>query len=197
MPHAPQQKREHRTIIAGFGGQGVLTLGKLLCRASMREGKNVTYLPSYGSEVRGGTANCHVVVSPQTIFSPYVEEADTLIILNELSFDRFGDSIRPDGLFLLNSSLVDAEDSEHVRGVRFLPLPATRLATEMGASVVANVVMLGAFLTLSGLAQLESAEAEIRELLSERKSESIPVNLKALRKGHQLAADMQENAETV
>jgi 2-oxoglutarate ferredoxin oxidoreductase subunit gamma len=101
--------QEHRLIVAGFGGQGILTLGKLLCMAAMREGKKVTYLPAYGPEVRGGTANCQVVISSGIIYSPLVEQADSAIILNQLSYERFARALKPSGLLLVNSSGVDTD----------------------------------------------------------------------------------------
>jgi 2-oxoglutarate ferredoxin oxidoreductase subunit gamma len=174
---------EHRILIAGFGGQGILTLGKLLCNAAISEGKNVTYMPSYGTEVRGGTCNCHVVVSPEEIFSPYVEAADSLIILNELSYERFRPTLRRGGLMVLNTSMVDPETYEGDSDAHILGLPATETAGEMGNVLVANVLLLGVFIGATGLCEQESIEQAIREWLGEGKEEKIPLNLKAFRQG--------------
>lgn len=174
---------EQRILIAGFGGQGILTLGKLLCNAAISEGKNVTYMPSYGTEVRGGTCNCHVVISPEEIFSPYVEAADGLIILNELSYERFRPTLRPGGLLVLNTSMVDPETYEGDSDARILGLSATETAGEMGNVLVANVLLLGAFIGATGLCGAESIEQAIRDWLGEGKEEKIPLNLEAFRRG--------------
>ena len=182
--------QEHRIFIAGFGGQGILTLGKLLCLSAMNEGKQVTHLPSYGAEVRGGTAHCHVVISPTQIFSPLVEEADSLIILNELSFERFGNSIKPGGLLVLNSSLADAGDYANRHEVTVLPLPATERATEMGNVLVANAIMLGAFTRATRICRNESVERAFRHLLTGKRSKHLEINLEALRTGVLLADEV-------
>ena len=183
------QSDEHRIILAGFGGQGILTLGKLLCTAVMNEGKQTSYLPSYGSEVRGGTANCHVVISSSQIFSPYVDDPHWIIILNQLSFERFGDCLRPGGLAVLNTSLAEPGDWADTRDVTLLPIPATETAVEMGSIVVANVLMLGAFLRACRVCEAETVREAIGELLSGRKSDQIEINLQALETGMQLAAE--------
>jgi len=178
---------EHRLIVAGFGGQGVLTLGKLLCLAAISEGKQVTYLPSYGSEVRGGTANCNVVISTGEIFSPVVERADSLIILNELSFERFGGLVEEGGLLVLNTSLVDPGDYAQAHSARVLGVAATERALELGNLVVANVIMLGAFLGASGLCKSANVEKALGQTLTGRKSAALEINLCALQEGLELA----------
>ena len=178
---------EQRLIVAGFGGQGILTLGKLLCLAAMQEGRQVTYLPSYGAEVRGGTAHCHVVISPDPIFSPLVEQADSLLILNAQSFERFANSVRPGGLLVLNTSLADPGDYAVSHPVTLLPVPATERALELGTVLVANVLMLGAFMKAAGLCRDESVEAALRQSLTGRKSKSLEVNLQAYKAGAALA----------
>lgn len=178
---------EHRIIIAGFGGQGVLTLGKLLCMSVAAEGSEVTYLPSYGSEVRGGTANCHVVVSNSQIFSPFVETAHSALILNMPSFERFGERIRGGGALVLNTSLVEPGDYEEKHDLTVLGIPATETAAEMGTTLVTNVVMLGAFLRARGLCEPGSVEDSLREFLRGPKSDKIEINLRALARGAELA----------
>jgi 2-oxoglutarate ferredoxin oxidoreductase subunit gamma len=179
---------EHRLICAGFGGQGVLSLGKLLCISAMAEGKVVTYLQSYGAEVRGGTANCQVIVSSDTIYSPLVESADSLIILNQLSYDRFATCVKPGGLMLLNSSTIDPGPSPGgPADPRVLSLPATDLAVRMGNVRVANVILLGAFLQLTGLVKWESCEQALEDLWGDRKADLVGLNRRALRRGGELA----------
>lgn len=182
-----QLNEEHRVVIAGFGGQGILTLGELLCTVAMDAELHATYLPSYGSEVRGGTANCHVVVSPNPIFSPYVESADSLILLNQLSFERFVGQLKKGGLLTVNSSLVERAAVEQVRDARVIALPATETAAELGNVVVTNMVMLGAFCQASGIGSDGGYEAAMRKLWSGRKAALIELNLEAFAKGKKLA----------
>jgi 2-oxoglutarate ferredoxin oxidoreductase subunit gamma len=172
---------EHRLIVAGFGGQGVLSLGKILCISAMAEGQTVTYLPSYGAEVRGGTANCQVTISSHTIYSPLVELADSLIIMNQLSYDRFADRVRKGGLTVVNSSAVNVQEGP--ANGRVISLPATERAAEMGSVRVANVIMLGAFLATVPLVEWESCRRAMAELWGERKADLVELNARALELG--------------
>ena len=181
--------QEHRLIIAGFGGQGVLTIARLLCTAAMSEGKNVTYLPSYGAEVRGGTANCQVVVSSGVIYSRLVEQADSLIILNQLSCDRFIVRLKSGGLLVLNSSAVVLDDALETGARQVLLLPAADTAARIGNVKVTNSVMLGAFVRASGLVAEEDCLAALREHWSRRRAEVIDPNVTAFRRGVELAAE--------
>lgn len=180
---------EHRVLIAGFGGQGILTAGKILCKAAINEGQNATYMPSYGTEVRGGTCNCHVVISPREIFSPYVESADSLVILNELSYERFHGLLRPGGLLVLNASMVSLDDYERPSECRLLAIPATEIANDMGNVLVANVMLLGGFIGATGICSEETVEQTIRDWLGDEKKVHIPLNLKAFRRGLQMATE--------
>ncbi len=184
----PAGGREHRLIVAGFGGQGVLTVGKLLCTAAISEGKVVTYLPSYGAEVRGGTANCQVVISANTIYSPLVEQADSLIIMNQLSYDKFARRIKPQGLLLVNSSVIELDEVPAQGPATVLALPATEIAADMGNVRVANVILLSAFVRMTGLVEEESCLAALNDLLGERKASLMDLNMQAMRKGAELAA---------
>jgi 2-oxoglutarate ferredoxin oxidoreductase subunit gamma len=174
---------EHRLIVAGFGGQGVLSLGKLLCISAMAEGKTVTYLPSYGAEVRGGTANCQVTISSLTIYSPLVERADSLIILNQLSYDRFAARLRDGGLMVVNSSAIDAQEGNG----RLVTVPATELAAQIGSVKVANVIMLGAFLAGAPVVEWESCRRALKELWGESKPALVEMNMRALEIGAEQA----------
>ncbi len=178
-----KNESELRLVIAGFGGQGLLTAGKLLCRSCLNENRNVTYLPSYGSEVRGGTANCHVVISDKTICNPSVDIADAMIILNELSMARFADKIKEHGLLLVNSSLIDI-DAHTIRTDNVFAIPATQMAAELGNVIVANIIMLGAFVAHSSVCKLETVEDSIRTWLeSKNRIRNLELNLRALQCG--------------
>ncbi|MBM3176098.1 MAG: 2-oxoacid:ferredoxin oxidoreductase subunit gamma [Chloroflexi bacterium] len=172
-----------KTIIAGFGGQGVLSMGVNLAEAAMQEGKNVTYLPAYGAEVRGGTANCTVAISDDEIASPVASSPDFVIALNQPSALRFQNQIQSGGLFFVNSSLVETELS---RGdITAIKVPASNIAEELGSSRSANMVMLGAFIKKSGVVSLESiVEALARTLGGKKKL--LDINERALRAGYDL-----------
>lgn len=165
----------------------MLTIGKLLCLSAMHEGKRVTYVPSYGSEVRGGTAHCHVVISEEPIYNPMVEKADSLIILNELSFERFAPQVGDGGLLIVNSSLVDSSGYARRDSVTMVAVPATETAAELGNTLVANVVMLGAFVRASSLFSDESVMQALEEALTGEKRRFLEPNRKAYAVGSGLA----------
>ena len=176
---------QQRILIAGSGGQGVLVAGKLLVQAGMARGYHVTYLPAYGAEVRGGTANCHVVIADRDIYSPMVDEPDSLIIMNRPSYSRFKPKLQPGGLMVVNSSMIDGESS--VDGRREVCVPASQTAAELGNVRVANVVMLGAFLRLVPILGADEVGAALEALLTGSKAKLIPINMKALARGAELA----------
>lgn len=168
-------------IIAGFGGQGVMSMGQLIAYAGMLEGKGVSWLPSYGPEQRGGTANCAVVVSDEPVGSPLVTNPSTAIILNNPSFDKFEHRVRPGGLLIINSSLVTrvSERSD----IEITELPATDMASDLGNARVANIILLGAFIELTKVVSSESIIESLKKVLSEEKHHLIEVNKQALNKG--------------
>lgn len=168
-------------IIAGFGGQGVMSMGQLIAYAGMIEGKGVSWLPSYGPEQRGGTANCAVVVSDEPVGSPVVTKPTTAIVLNNPSFDKFEPLVRPGGLLLVNSSLV-MKVSERT-DIRIVELPATDLANDLGNSRVANMILLGTFLELSKIVTEAAILESLKKVLGEEKLHLIEVNQLALKKG--------------
>ncbi len=130
-------------ICSGFGGQGVLLAGMILADSAMEAGKNITWYPSYGSEMRGGTANCNVIISDEEIASPYCKRLDVLYTLNDAAIDKFEQMLRPGGILLVNSSL--AKPDRSYRGdIRVVSVPATDIANELGNSRGANIVMIGA-----------------------------------------------------
>lgn len=159
-------------------------MGVNLAEAAMQEGKNVTYLPSYGAEVRGGTANCTVAISDDEIASPVASSPDFVIALNQPSALRFQNQIQSGGLFFVNSSLVEAEMS---RGdITVIKVPANKIAEELGSSRSANMVMLGAFIKKSGVVSLESIIEALAQTLGGKKK-LLDINEKALRAGYDLA----------
>jgi 2-oxoglutarate ferredoxin oxidoreductase subunit gamma len=177
-------------VFAGFGGQGLLTVGKLLAAAAMKEGKHVTYFPSYGSEVRGGTANCQVVVSDEKIASPLVEQATSLLIMNAASMMRFLPTLTEGGLMALNISMVKAPKLDGGREV--IQIPATEIAQKIGSVQVANAVMLAALNEARAIVDHDLLLETFCAGLRGRKDEFIPLNEKAFQAGRDLAANWQK-----
>jgi 2-oxoglutarate ferredoxin oxidoreductase subunit gamma len=172
-----------KTIFTGFGGQGALSMGLNLAQAAMAEGKNVTYLPSYGAEVRGGTANCTVAISDEDIASPVASSPEFIVVMNKPSLVRFQNLLQSGGVLFINSSLVDAETT---RGdIEVIRIPANTIAEELGSPKSANMVMLGAFIKKSNLVSLETVIEELKNVLKKKKS-LIDINTKALKTGHDL-----------
>ena len=172
-----------KTIFAGFGGQGVLSMGLNLAQAAMLEGKYITYLPSYGAEMRGGTANCTVAVSDEEIASPVASSPEFIVAMNQPSLIRFQNQIESGGLFFINSSLIEAEIS---RGdIDIVEVPANSIAEELGSPRSANMVMLGAFTKKSNLASLSSVIEALKDTLK-NKQKLIAINKKALQAGYDL-----------
>ncbi|MBM4020525.1 MAG: 2-oxoacid:ferredoxin oxidoreductase subunit gamma [Planctomycetes bacterium] len=173
---------DERMIFSGFGGQGLMTLGKFVAELLMRR-HQVTFFPSYGTEVRGGTAYCHVCAADRPIASPAVEHATCLVVMNQMSYDRFAPLVRPDGLVLSNSGMV-RPDGSHGRA-RLVEIDASGLANRLGDVRVANMVMLGALLALKPLASEKDAAALLEKKLGAEpgKREILDLNKKALRTG--------------
>jgi 2-oxoglutarate ferredoxin oxidoreductase subunit gamma len=176
---------EQRIIIAGFGGQGILMIGKLLAHAGMIDGRNVTWLPSYGPEMRGGTANCNVIISEDIIGAPIVTEATCVIAMNLPSLERFESFVQPGGHLLINSSLIPRHVARS--DVQALELPVNEIAAQQGSPKVANVVMLGAYLALTGAVRKESVVEAIEDVLGTSKRHLLAINLNALEEGLKLA----------
>ncbi len=172
-----------KTIFAGFGGQGVLSMGLNLAQAAMLEGKKVTYLPSYGAEVRGGTANCTVAISDEEVASPVASSPEFVVVMNLPSLIRFQNQIQSGGVLFANSSLVGAETS---RGdIDIVKISANSVAGALGSPKSANMVMLGAFTRKSNLVSLSSVIKALRSTLG-NKHKSITINEKALKAGYDL-----------
>lgn len=173
-------------IIAGFGGQGIMLAGKLLAQTAMRAGKEVTYMPSYGAEVRGGTANCMVVIAEEEVACPVVSKPDSLIVLNKASLNKFAPRLKKGGLLIMNSSLIDCEP--HVdASVEIIAVPADELAVELGNQRSANMVALGAYLERCGQLSPDAAAEALPETIAKRYHKTLPVNIAALHKGSEFA----------
>jgi 2-oxoglutarate ferredoxin oxidoreductase subunit gamma len=170
-----------RTIFSGFGGQGVLSMGYTIAKAAMMEGKHVTYLPSYGVEVRGGTANCTVVVSDEEVASPVASEPEFVVAMNQPSFVRFQSILPAGGLICVNSSMVDTSSA---RGdIEVVAIPTSELAEQLGTVKVANMVMLGALIRVSNIVSFELLLKNLSEVLGEGKSKLTKLNRSALERG--------------
>ncbi|MBB6215117.1 2-oxoglutarate ferredoxin oxidoreductase subunit gamma [Anaerosolibacter carboniphilus] len=170
-----------QVICAGFGGQGVMSMGQLLTYAGMIEGKNVSWLPSYGPEMRGGTANCSVVVSDKPVGSPIITDATTAIVMNLPSLIKFEKDLVKDGILLINSSLIEKKPSRD--DVKAYFVPANEIANDLGNAKVANMVMLGAFLELTKTVEVDSIIAALKKVFGPSKEHLIPMNKDALEKG--------------
>jgi len=168
-------------IIAGFGGQGILSAGRILAYAGMLEGKNVSWLPSYGPEMRGGTANCHVIISDETVGSPILNTATTLIVMNGPSLDKFEKAVVPGGIIIVDSSLVERKPLRD--DVDVCQIPATMLASDMGNLTFANIILLGKFIKKTGIVTKENFAVALEHILPEKKHYLIPEEMKALEIG--------------
>lgn len=174
-------------IIAGFGGQGVLFTGKLLAYLAMLEGKHVTWFPSYGAEVRGGTANCTVIISDEMIGAPAVHNPNTLLIMNEASLKRFEPQLKPRGLLIMNTSLIK---NHPVRSdIEIIRIKATDIAEELGNSQVANMVMLGALIGKTRIVNPNTVSNALRKIMPQPKKDMISLNESAFKKGIKEIAD--------
>jgi len=170
------------TIIAGFGGQGVMLMGNVLASAAMQAGRQVTYMPVYGVEMRGGTANCTVVISDKPVGSPIVQEPLCAVVMNRPSAEKFAPQVKKKGLVLVNSSLVE-DKYVQARTKRVYMVPTLELAQEVGNPRLANMVMLGALAQVSGLVSVEQVIASLPKALDKRYHKMIPINSEALRRG--------------
>ena len=167
-----------KMFFAGSGGQGTLAIGQMIAKAAMDEGKEVTWLPSYGPEMRGGTANCTVVVSDRPIACPLINDADVLVVMNLPSLLKFESMVRPGGLMIVNSSLVPEKAKRD--DIRVLYVPANDKAAALGSDKAANMVVLGAILKETGVVDTETIREEMRHMFSGRKEKYLAMNLAAL-----------------
>ena len=168
-------------LIAGFGGQGVLFTGKFIAYGALIEGKELSWLPSYGPEMRGGTCNCSVIVSDEPVGSPIVNEPDVLIAMNRPSLDKFEDAVVPGGDIYIDSSLVDREVRRTDVNVHYIP--ATRLSTERGFDGIANMILLGSVIKGSGVIKEETIPAAMSKVVSAKRQNLFDFNIRALALG--------------
>jgi 2-oxoglutarate ferredoxin oxidoreductase subunit gamma len=177
---------QEEIIISGFGGQGTLFAGQLLAHAVMDQGFHVTWIPSYGPEMRGGKARCTVIVSDQEIGSPLVRQPSMAIVLNIPSMDAFEPAVKPGGVLIVNSSLVTRRSERD--DIHAFYIPASDAATELGNIRLANVICLGALVQVTSIVPLEAVSQALNNHLPERHRDLLDLNKAALRKGAELAA---------
>ncbi len=177
-------------IIAGFGGQGVLSMGKILAYSGIMEDKEVTWFPSYGPEMRGGTANVTVIISNSRISSPIVKHFDTAIILNQQSMDKFENSVKPGGILLYDPNGVIHPPQR--TDINIYKVDATKTAVEMGNPKVFNMIVFGSYLKIRPILTLDNVEKGLQKSLPERYHNTIPLNLAAIIKGQEIVELVQE-----
>ena len=185
---------QNDVIMAGFGGQGILLIGKMLAYAGMREGKEVSWLPSYGPEMRGGTCNCTVVISDRPVGSPVIRSPRTVLAMNLPSLDKFESDLRPGGVLLINSSLISREPTRD--DLIVIKVPANEIANDLGNPRGANMVALGAYLGATGAVDMDGVVEVIRETFS-AKPKVVDVNIEALKRGHEIGVAAAEGAALV
>lgn len=176
--------KEHEIIIAGFGGQGVLSMGRLIAYAGMIEGKEVSWMPSYGPEMRGGTANCIVIVSDSRISSPIITKFDTAILLNQPSVDKFEKAVKPSGLLIYEQSTVIHPPTR--TDIEIIGISAIEEADKLQAKQIANMIMAGAFLEKRPILKIETLIEALKKALPPRRHNLIPLNEQALNRGREL-----------
>lgn len=171
----------HEIIISGFGGQGALFAGQLIAYGALAEGRFVTWIPSYGPEMRGGTANCTVIVSDEEIGSPLVKRPTAAVVLNPPSFDRYEGLVRENGILLVNASLVDKPVQRS--DIRRIDIKAIEMASELGSPQLANMILVGALSTATGVLRLETLDQVLDDHVSTRHRDKLASNKQALRRG--------------
>lgn len=169
---------------AGFGGQGVMVLGQLVAYAGIKEGRFAAWLPSYGPEMRGGTANCGVTVSDTEISSPFVVKADVAVAMNQPSLDKYESIVKPGGILIYNENMASYTPTR--TDIKVIPVPATELAESVGNERALNVVLLGTIVAVSDFISDDTAKAIIAEKLGARKPQFLESNLKAYSLGREV-----------
>ena len=171
----------YETIMAGFGGQGLLFSGKVLAHAALIEGRELSWLPSYGPEMRGGTCNCSVIVSDEPVGSPIIAHPNILMVMNEPSIDKFEPAVVAGGTVFVDSSLISRKVARD--DVEAVYIPATEMAKDMGAAGLANMILLGAIVRRTGCVKSETVTQALKEVISARKADLLGLNLKAVELG--------------
>jgi len=175
----------HELLVAGFGGQGVLSMGMTLAYAGMIEGKEISWMPSYGPEMRGGTANCIVIVSDNKISSPILTTFDTVIALNQPSMDKFESAVKPGGLLMYDSTSIIKLPTR--TDIQIVAIPASDEAVKLKNTKTLNMIVLGAFIERSNVVPMAAVMQALKKVLPERYHHLLPLNEQALRRGMELA----------
>jgi 2-oxoglutarate ferredoxin oxidoreductase subunit gamma len=183
-------KQLEELIVAGFGGQGVLSLGMTLAYAGMVEGKEISWMPSYGPEMRGGTANCITIIGEEKISSPIISRFDAAIVLNQPSMDKFAPRVKPGGLLLYESGNIFKPSTR--TDINIIGIPASTEALLMKNARIMNMIMLGAYLQLKPVVKTESILEALKKVLPEKYHNLLPINQQALEKGAALVQQLQE-----
>jgi len=173
---------ERRIIIAGSGGQGVLFFGKLLAQAAMIEGREVSWFPSYGAEMRGGTANCTVIISDSMIGSPVIRNPDVLVVMNDASYQRFVEKLSPRGILIYDPSVIHS--TTHRNDIKLVTTAAGEIASSMNSASSANMALLGAFIAATGAVDVNSALRALDESTPAHRRDLLTVNKDILMKGY-------------
>ena len=168
-------------LLSGFGGQGILFTGKFLAYKGLIEDKNVSWHPSYGPEMRGGTASCSVIVSDEEVGSPIISEPDVLIAMNLPSFEKFEPTVKKGGIVIADSSLIEAKSTRTDIDVHYIP--ATSLASDMGRQSLANMVILGKLLSVMGEFDEEKIKTVLSKVIPPKKAEMLEINIQAMKLG--------------
>lgn len=175
--------KTHELIFAGFGGQGILFAGKLLAYTAMISDCEVSWLPSYGPEMRGGTANCHVIVSDQPVSSPMVTRPTILAAMNKPSFEKFEQTVKPDGVVVKDSTLIDLPVTR--TDIRCFDIPATQIAIDMQADKLANMVLTGKIIKETGMLDMDTVLKALEKVVPPTKKQLVELNTKALMAGYE------------
>ncbi|MBE9468927.1 MAG: 2-oxoacid:acceptor oxidoreductase family protein [Bacteroidetes bacterium] len=176
-------------IIAGFGGQGVLSMGKILAYSGVMQNQEVSWFPSYGPEMRGGTANVTVIVSDNRISSPILNQYDTAIILNQQSLDKFESCVKPGGVLLYDPNGIANPPTR--KDIKIYKVEGTEEATKMGNAKTFNMIVLGGFLKIKPIVKMENVQKGLEKSLPERHHKLIPLNLQAIKKGMEVVEEVK------
>lgn len=177
-------------IIAGFGGQGVLSMGKILAYSGMMQDQEVSWMPSYGPEMRGGTANVTVILSDERISSPIINRFDTAIILNQQSMDKFEKTVKPGGVLIYDSNGITRHPER--KDISIFRVDAADAASKMKSAKIFNMIILGGFLKVRPIVQLENVIKGLKKSLPERYHNLIPLNQEAITKGGEIVTEVQK-----
>ncbi len=170
-------------VFAGFGGQGVLLAGKVLAEVGMKMGKEVVWLPSYGPEMRGGTANCTVIISDEPIASPIISHPRDIVVMNRPSLEKFSRAQRPGGMAIVNTSLINIRPERN--DIRVVEVPANEIAIAAGTGRAANMVMLGAYVGATDIVPIDAVFEQVKEEF-EKRPKLVPVNVKCIEEGYKI-----------